>query len=783
MLNFKDLSIKTKGAIFMTAGILAVSAVIAAAVFYFETTRIREAKISAATGVVKILAKNLEAPLAFSDAQAAADILASIRTDAAIDIAQVIDESGKLFVSVVGTGEFAGDPEAPLVGNESDHGPFFVAEPIILDGKNLGRVSLLIDARDLESSFGNLAWIVSGLAILIAAAASSLLYFFQARLLSPLLSLASGARKISETKNYSFRAEASGGDEVGTLVHAFNQMLSEIERRDSELIIANGSLESKVSARTKELKAEIANRKRIESALTREREILRQVVKNAPVAMAMLDTEMRYLAHSSRWLTDYNLESEIIGRDHFEVVSDSFREMRPNFERAQRGETLSSSEDKIGEEGLDARYLRWAMQPWFHSDGAQGGIIVVSLPIDDLVRSREEAFKSAERMRHFFANMSHEIRTPLNGILGFAELLKSTPLQPEQLEKIGILQSSGEILLVLINDILDFAKLDSKKMTLERRTFALKTMLLGVAALFKPLFDKKELALEVDIDPNLPTFLVGDEVRLRQILMNLLGNALKFTERGGVRLDVKLLEADAGRSIIKFRISDTGIGIAKETLGRIFEPFTQADGSITRRFGGTGLGLSICRELVQLMSGEMSVESQPGVGTSLTFSTVLESASNVTEITSVKSQEPAPKIEAASVNPLARILVAEDNAVNQKLIAALLKARGLDYVIVNNGNEVIRETTDSLFDLILMDIQMPGMGGIDASRIIRGDFRNPNRRTPIIALTAHAFEEDKRTCLNSGMDDFLAKPINTVELDAALARWLREGARRAGNEG
>jgi PAS domain S-box-containing protein len=353
------------------------------------------------------------------------------------------------------------------------------------------------------------------------------------------------------------------------------------------------------------------DRKQAEQALERERQQLRQIIANAPVAMAMFDTQLRHLVYSQKWLVDYGLDEEsIIGRTLCEVFSD-FPEHWPTvIKRVLKGEVFSKSEDKWERKDGSTIYLRWAVQPWTTPEGAVGGVVIVAERIDELVKAREAALENARIKSQFLANMSHEIRTPMNGVLGMTELLLKTDLNPEQLDFVQTLRVSAQNLLALLNDILDFSKLEAGEMRLEMLEFDLNSCLENVVDLLGTSAQHKDIELAVFIDNTVPRQLKGDAGRLQQLLTNLVGNAIKFTPCGEVIVQVSLEFETPTNTNLRFAVTDTGIGITPEDQKKLFQSFSQVDASTTRQYGGTGLGLAICKQLVELMGGEIGVESR-----------------------------------------------------------------------------------------------------------------------------------------------------------------------------
>ncbi len=512
-------------------------------------------------------------------------------------------------------------------------------------------------------------------------------------------------------------------------------------------------------------KAEIMHKECEETAWT---------LLNAPLdAACLLDEKGIFLALNKAAACSLGKDIEDLrGTYAFDLFSPDVRQKRKEYveEVLRSGKPIQFEDERAG------RHFNHSIHPILNPEGKATKVAIFIKDITeckhaeyDLRKAKEMAESASRAKSNFLANMSHEIRTPLNAVIGLTGLLLQTNLNYEQKEYLETIRNSGESLLSVINDILDFSKIDIGKMKLELRPFDLKLCIDESIKLITPYASEKGINLIQNIDPNTPEFIVGDQIRLRQILVNLLNNAVKFTDNGEVAISVISQRLDASDCEIHFAIKDTGIGIPQEKIGHLFQSFNQLDPSITRRYGGTGLGLAISKRLVELMEGKIWVESEVGKGSVFHF-TIAAKAVTKNQINALmynynrESQTASPLIGQHSM----RILLAEDNVINQKVALQMLKKIGCTADIASNGKEVLSALELQSYDLVLMDVQMPEMDGLEAARIIRERYMDGPK---IIALTAYALDGDRDRCLDVGMDDYISKPIQLEELRIKLIKW------------
>jgi len=606
----------------------------------------------------------------------------------------------------------------------------------------------------------------------------------------PILELARTAFTVSVHKDYSIRATRRSKDEIGFLFDRFNEMLQRIQEHETALQRAHSELENRVDERTRELQNEVSERCQAQRILAERTIFLNSLIETSPLAIAVINSsgKLQMCNPAFESLFEYTRE-EAIGCPIEELLGsandDSAGRLAKEVEEGKQVHIITQRKRSNGSP-VDVELYKVRL---IVEDQAIG-ILAIYQDIterirveQELRRAKESAEAGSKAKSEFLANMSHEIRTPMNGILGMTELALDTPLRPDQREYLTMVKSSADSLLGVLNDILDFSKIEAGKLGLEQTSFSLRK---SMGEMMKTLIFRarqNRLELKWSVSPDVPDILTGDEGRLRQVIVNLVGNALKFTPRGEVTVDVAIERKMDEAAVLHFRVKDTGIGIPPEKQQLIFEPFTQADSSTTRKFGGTGLGLGITSRLVQMMQGKLWVESEVNRGSTFHFTAFFDVSQNRRDLSNASEQRTCVLKSATTAGKAERmkVLLAEDNAVNRVVAERMLAKRGHSVFLASNGREALeclarREDIDA----ILMDVQMPEMDGLSTIQAIRCDEKKNGRHVPIVALTAHAMKGDREKCLQAGADDYLTKPVTSSALFAALDR-VRKVAGRNGS--
>jgi len=528
--------------------------------------------------------------------------------------------------------------------------------------------------------------------------------------------------------------------------------------------------------------SDISVRKQLEKELHESKALFETVVENIPLIIFLKEaTDLRFVIfnRAGEDLLGYD-RTALLGKNNLDLFpSEQATHFMAKDREVLDKETgmLDISEELILTAMKGQRMLHTRKICVRGDDGATKYLLGISEDITERKRTQKVlqeakvAAESANRAKSaFLANMSHELRTPMNGVIGMTELLKMTDLTEEQLTYVEALTESGNNLLSLINDVLDLSKIEAGKIELEPTEFSLHRCINDVILTQKSVIYEKGLSLKVEIAKEIPNALVGDPLRLKQIILNLLGNAAKFTAQGGITISARVLERHEASVLVQIAVCDTGVGICADALDEIFQPFVQENGSTTRKFGGTGLGLTISRRLAELMEGSISVESAPGVGSC--FNVVLPFLFARKDVTEVDSKD---KTELNWDGAPQRILFVEDNSVNTKFGTTLLRKQGHDVVSVLNGLECLVALKNGRFDVVLMDIQMPVMGGEEALREIRAKEQGTSLHQPVIALTAYALRGDKERLVQQGFDGYLSKPFKAKGLMCEMKRVIESG--------
>ncbi|MFQ5489735.1 MAG: response regulator [Phycisphaerae bacterium] len=773
MLAVKDYSFKAKMLLYAASTTLTALAVCSVAVMAARWVQGREA-IRRDVGIeADVLAMNATAALTFDDPAAAQELLAGLSADPQVIHASIRAEDGSIFAAYTRQGAQRGSAEAlPGDGYRFSGNRFDLHHPILLDGERIGTICVEYDLVEFYSDLLFTACIVIAAMLLALTGAYLVSSRVQRVLTRPVMELVGTAKVIADKRDYSVRAVHKSQDELGTLTDAFNHMLSQLEQRDAELQRSHSILEHRVEERTAEL---LASKQELQS-------IVRDI--DAIVWEADADTwQFKFVSHRAEAILGYTVDQWLNERDFFVNL------LHPDDHDATVSQCQQATEAGLDHE-LEYRALAAdGRVVWLHDfvrvvadengkkclRGLMIDITAQKHAEDALQRAKRAAEDASRAKSEFLANMSHEIRTPMNGILGMTELVLATELSEEQREYLKTAFECSLSLLVLLNDILDTSKIEAGKLQLEKVDFDVVEIIESIAQTLSYTANNKNVELICNLSADLPSRLVGDPSRLRQVLMNLVGNAVKFTEQGEVVVGVTVEDENDRDVRLLFSVTDTGIGISHNRHAAIFDSFTQADGSTTRQYGGTGLGLSICKQIVELMGGEIWVESEPGQGSRFSFRVPFPRSATVG-----KTHTPATETGADAMSELAdrRLLVVDDNATNRRVLEQTLRSWGFTPTLAAGAKEGLDHLGRACskgreFDLVLLDVQMPEMDGFEFAREVH---ENPRFGRPKIVFLSSLGSRNR-------IDDeigvqaaaYLTKPVRQSELLDTVCTVLADG--------
>ena len=753
----------------------------------YGVNRFQQVEMQDLETLAQILGTNSTAALTFKDPNSANDILQGLAVKPHIIAAVVYDRDDKPFAAYQRTGSHI--PYVPqLVTGETSRSTadrIRILQTINFDGEKIGTVFLEGD-RGEDKQLLNSYLSFFGL---IVAALSLGAYVMAARLQrlvsDPILQLAWTTKMVTGSRDYAIRARKQSQDEVGVLIDGFNEMLEQIQKRDTELRHASEDLERRVDKRTRELAQEVLDRQRAQEALHESEERIRLLLDSTAEAIFGLDRDGKctFCNPATLQLLGYKSVDALLGKFMFEVTRHSHGDgtpyppdVRPIVEARLSGKEIHSDSDMFWRsDGTKFPVEYWAYP--IRKEGEVVGAVVTFVDITErkraqaaLLEAKEVAEAASRAKSEFLANMSHEIRTPMNGIIGMTDLALDTALTAEQRDYLSLVKSSADSLLRVIDDILDFSKIEAGKLQLEQTEFKIRDMLKDTLKTLAVRADSTGTELSVRVSPDVPVAVVGDPTRLRQLIVNLVGNSIKFTDKGTIVVDAELDSMVDETIHLHISVSDTGIGIPHEKQQIIFEPFAQADGSTTRRFGGTGLGLAISRQLVELMGGRMWLESEVGKGSRFHFTCAYKKGSET-----VSGQE----LLTGRIPAGLEALIVDNNAANRRILAEMLTNWRIKPTAVENGSAGLHAMESAQiaghpFPLVLLDARVPGIDGFQIMEKIQKD---PSLAGAVImTLPTDRHLTDAARCRELGVKQVLSKPVGQSELLDSILLALGTGS-------
>jgi len=767
------LQVRTSGALVLVA--LGIAAIFFALVYPIEVSRTND-QIARVQVLLETIYKQKRND--FANAIFNGQHIAIVKTLQEID--DIVDEIDNVcFYQPSGSVQYCSSKSQPvpdmLKPEESrDHSHFSVythgqksyggyLNTIDIIGERVGYLGIYYDISQIidgKKQLLTLVTVLFGFGVLVIIL---LLNFFLRRsIITPLNLLRQGMKRVADG-NLGEVVALARRDEIGDMGETFNEMSKKLYRNRQELGKHQLHLEELVRERTEALTvakdlAEAAREKQREQW-----ELLKTVMETIPNPMFYKDVQGRYSGCNLAF-------EEFIGQPRNDIIGKTIYE----FTAKQLADRFTEKDAELmanpGKQSYTWRIVRpdgenrevsFDKATITDDKGTVLGIVCIMSDITDMMQARRQAEQASKAKGQFLANMSHEIRTPMNGVIGMTTLLLDTDLDEKQRDYVETIRSSGDSLLYVINDILDYSKIEAGKLVLQFEEFDLREMLDDCIDILAPRAKEKNLELVCQVKPDVPVRVVSDSGRIRQVLLNLAGNAVKFTDKGSVSILVEKYQQARAGTMLRFSVIDTGIGIAHEDRNALFDSFFQVDGSYTRRFGGTGLGLAISKQLVELLGGEIEVESVKGEGSTFCFTVNLHAVAS-----SVAPMGGTPLV-IVDKNLERRILLVEDNRINMRVAIGVLAKLGYHHVdTATDGTEALQALASQTYDLVLMDLSMPEKDGFETTRLLRSSSETlRNARVPVIALTAHAMRGDRERCLDAGMNGYLSKPLDPQELD------------------